>query len=255
MLRVYDGAQKGATAFFRNRVLLQTLMDELAALRKPRVRALVHAASIGAEPYSLAMWHLHRGAGGFELEIHATDINARFLELARKGEYPADLARGLTEEERGWFEQQGNVLRVPQAARALVHFLPPMDFVRGRPEGRFDAVLILNALTYVTPDDQGVAIAGAAASAETLLALTAFHPDQIHAQVEAVGFSPLLRNHEAIHNAWGDRLTDKPIDPASSEYSWRLPRYDARVADCAWRFAALFKRDVTTDAHHRNRSS
>jgi chemotaxis methyl-accepting protein methylase len=242
MLRVYDGAQKGATAFFRNRVLLQTLMDELAALGKPRVRVFVHAASIGAEPYSLALWHLHCGAGAFELEVQATDINARFLELARRGEYPADLARGLTQPERGWFDQQGDVLRVPAAARALVHFLPPMDFVRDRPAGRFDAVLILNALTYVTPEDQGMAIAGAAACAESLLALTAFHPDQIRGQLEAAGFHPLLKNHEAIHNGWGDRLTDRPIDPASSEYSWRLPRYDTLAPDYAFRFGALFRR-------------
>ena len=62
MLRVYQGGSKGATAFFRNRLLLATLMDELAALGRPRVSILVHAASIGAEPYSLALWHLNHTA-------------------------------------------------------------------------------------------------------------------------------------------------------------------------------------------------
>jgi chemotaxis methyl-accepting protein methylase len=242
MLRVYDGPHKGATAFFRNRPLLQTLMEELAALGKRQVRVFIHAASIGAEPYSLALWHLHRGAGAFELEIHATDINAHFLELARKGEYPADLARGLTAVEREWFEPAGAVVRVPDAAKAMVRFLPPMDFVRDRPEGRFDLLMILNALTYVTPDEQRVAIANAADNAESLLALTAFHPDQIRAHLTAVNFHPLLRNHEAIHNGWGDRLTDRHIDPASSEYSWRLPRYSTDAADYAYRFGALFRR-------------
>ncbi|HXC60147.1 MAG TPA: CheR family methyltransferase, partial [Steroidobacteraceae bacterium] len=199
----------------------------------------------------LAMWHLHHGAGTFELEVHATDINPQFLELARKAEYPMDVARGLTEAERSWFAQEGATLRVPDAARALVTFLPPMDFVRKQAEDRFDAVLIMNALTYVTPGEQRLAIAGAAASAESLLALTAFHPDHIRRDIEAVGFQPLMKNHEAIHNGWGDRLANRPIDPASSEYSWRLPRYDASIQDYAFRFAALFQREVATGAHHR----
>jgi len=242
MLRVYNGANKGATAFFRNRALLSTLMQELAALEQPKVSLLVHASSIGAEPYSLAMWHLAHAASTFDLEIHATDIDAQFLAMARKGEYPADLSRGLTTEERGWFESDGAVLRVPAGARSMVNFLPPMDFVRQRPEGRFDAVLIMNALTYVTPAEQHLAIVGAAQSSRSLLALTAFHPDSIRADIGAVDFEPVMANHQLIHDSWGDRLTDKPIDPGSQEYSWRLPRYDGGRIDAAWRFGALFRR-------------
>jgi chemotaxis methyl-accepting protein methylase len=242
MLRVYNGANKGATAFFRNRPLLSTLMQELAALEQPRVSVLVHASSIGAEPYSLALWHLAHSASSFELAIHATDIDAQFLAMAQKGEYPADLSRGLTAVEKSWFESHGNVLRVPAAARSMVNFLPPMNFVRQRPEGHYDAVLIMNALTYVTPAEQRLAIAGAAQSSRSLLALTAFHPDSIRADIEAVNFEPVMASHQLIHESWGDRLTDNPIDPGSQEYSWRLPRYDGSRVDAAWRFGALFRR-------------
>ena len=162
--------------------------------------------------------------------------------MAQKGEYPADLARGLAAEEQGWFERDGSVLRVPAAAKALVQFLPPMDFVRQGPPGHFDAVLIMNALTYVTPADQTAAISRAAASSGALLGLTAFHPDSIRGDVEAAGFVPLMANHQAIHECWGDRLTDQPIDPRSPEYSWKLPRYDAGGVDAPWRFGALFRR-------------
>jgi len=124
----------------------------------------------------------------------------------------------------------------------MVEFLPPMDFVRQRPEGRFDAVLIMNALTYVTPAEQHLAVAGAAESSRSLLALTAFHPDSIRSDIDAVAFEPVMTNHQLIHESWGDRLTDKPIDPRSQEYSWRLPRYDSGQADAAWRFGALFRR-------------
>jgi hypothetical protein len=242
MLRVYQGGNKGATAFFRNRALLATLMDELSALRRPRVSILVHAASIGAEPYSLALWHLNRGASKFALEVHATDINASFLATAQKGEYSADLARGLTPEELGWFEPGQSVLRIPAAAKALVKFLPPMDFVRQRPAGQYDAVLIMNALTYVTPAQQTMAIANAARCCGSLLGLTAFHPDSIRGDIEAVQFEPVMTNHQAIHESWGDRLTDEPIDPRSPEYSWKLPRNYAGVTDQAWRLGALFRR-------------
>ncbi len=242
MIRVYQGGNKGATAFFRNRAVLDTLLETLAGLGRRRVRVFVHAASVGAEPYSLALCWMHRWRSAFELEIVATDINAHFLEAARQGVYPQQVGAGLTEEERSWFVQEAQTLRIPDEVRERVSFLAPMDFVRGRPEGEFDAVLIMNALTYVTPAEQHAAIRLAASYAGSLLALTAFHPDSIRADVEAAGFEPLLRNHELIHQGWGDRLTSQPIDTASSEYSWKLPPYDAAHPDYAYRFGALFVR-------------
>jgi chemotaxis methyl-accepting protein methylase len=242
MLRIYQGGNKGATAFFRNRPLLETLMDALEATGQRRVTLFVHAASVGAEPYSLALYHRHRKAQAFELAIQATDINASFLEIAHRGSYPAEVARGLTPEELTWFLPRDGALHVPDEAKAMVRFLPPMDFVRQKPEGEFDAVMIMNALTYVTPAEQHAAIQQAAACARSLLALTAFHPDSIRADIEAAGFEPLMTRHEAIHQAWGDRLATAPIDPGSAEYSWKLPPYDTRVPDHPWRFGAIFRR-------------
>jgi hypothetical protein len=241
MLRVYDDGKKGATAFFRNRPFLHTLMEALGQLQRPKVRIFVHAASVGAEPYSLALTHLHRNPGEFELQIVASDASTGFIEMARAGRYPVQLMPGLTDEERSWFEQSPGELRVPDAAKAMVRFLPPMNFVHDRPEGQFDAVLIMNALTYVSAAEQCAAIA-LAAEHTNLLALTAFHPDSIRADLEPAGFTPVMTNHAAIHQAWGDRLTTLPIDPASPEYSWRLPPYSTDHPDFAYRFGSIFQR-------------
>jgi hypothetical protein len=241
MIRVYEGGNKGATAFFRNRAFLATLLESLRALGRDRVRVFVHAASVGAEPYSLLLNWLHRYRDAFDLEVWATDINAHFLAAARQGIYPPQVGGGLTDEERSWFVQVDGNLVIPEQVRERVHFLPPMDFVRDEPEGVFDAVLIMNALTYVTPEAQRTAI-GLAARHTDLLALTAFHPDGIRADLEGVGFEPLLRNHEAIHQGWGDRLGNGPVDPASPDYSWKLPPYDASRPDSAYRFGAIFVR-------------
>jgi hypothetical protein len=114
--------------------------------------------------------------------------------------------------------------------------------VRARPDGDFDAVMIMNALTYVSAAEQTLAIRQAASQARSLLAFTAFHPDSIRADIEGTGFEPLMVNHEAIHNGWGDRLAAGPVDRSSSAYSWKLPPYDRGHADCAWRYGAIFRR-------------
>jgi hypothetical protein len=241
MLRVYDEGKKGATAFFRNRPFLDTLLEALRQLQRPQVRIFVHAASVGAEPYSLALRHLHRTPRTFELQIVASDASSGFVEIARAGRYPTQLLPGLTDEEQSWFEQFPDELLVPDAAKALVQFIPPMNFVHDRPAGQFDAVLIMNALTYVSAAEQRAAIA-LAAEYTNILALTAFHPDSIRTDLEPAGFTPVMTNHAAIHQAWGDRLTTQPIDPASPEYSWRLPPYSTDHPDFAYRFGSIFQR-------------
>jgi chemotaxis methyl-accepting protein methylase len=58
MIRVYSGDSKGATAFFRNRTLLETIAR---LLHDQRYRVLFHACSVGAEPYSFAIYCRLRG--------------------------------------------------------------------------------------------------------------------------------------------------------------------------------------------------
>ena len=243
-IRTYAQGRKGATAFFRNRPFLQELTAILDTQRNGPCRVLFHACSVGAEPYSFALWCLRRGLLGAPcgLEISATDIEPRFMAVAKRGVYPAAVLEGMTPEERSWFEPHPEGVRVPADGLAMVRFLPPTSFIDADPGVEFDAVLIMNALTYVTPVEQHTAILRAGGYTRRVLGLTAFHPDTIKEDVSAAGFAPVRRSQEAIHEAWGDRLTDDKIVPDSPEYSWRLPHYDARAADADYRFCSLFAR-------------
>lgn len=242
MIRVYNDGHKGATAFFRNRAFLDRFVSLLDRMPEGEVRVLVHASSVGAEPYSLALWWLHRIGARKALKIFSTDLDAGFLQVAQAAVYPAEILDGMSSEEQGWFESCDGGVRVAAGARSMVTFLPAMSFVDGNPGGAFDAVLIMNALTYVTPQQQGQAIANIASYTKHLMALTAFHPDNIRQDIERVGFVPDGDALECIHAAWGDRLSAQAISPDSPDYAWRLPPFDAEHPDAAYRFCSIFLR-------------
>ena len=246
MLRAYSEGSKGATAFFRNRPFLETFCKLLTERGSRPCSVLVHASSIGAEPWSLALWWLHRvfPITGCEIEIVATDLNPGFLTFAQIGVYPAEVLRGLSGEEQRWFDRVGDHLRVPDCVRKNVSFVPAMNFIDGDPGRVFDAVLVMNALTYVTPVEQTRALHRISAYTKTILGITSFHPDTIRADVAAINFEPCLLNQRHIHEAWGDRLRSDSSKPGTPEYSWQLPPYDLTVPDAQWRFASLFTRQA-----------
>jgi len=247
MLRAYHDGHKGATAFFRNRPFLETFFSLLQDVHDgTRVKVLVHACSVGAEAWSLALWWLHKiqpsWRGAVTLDIAATDIDPSFLEYAQQGTYPAALLEGMTQEEKSWFLQDGNTFSVPDAARHLVRFLPSMNFVCDATSEAFDAILIMNALTYVTAKEQSMALAMAAKNARYVMGITAFHPDSIYDDLGHIGFSPCMQSHQKIHEAWGDRLSSAKLEPDSPEYSWRLPPYETKSPDYHFRYGTLFVR-------------
>ena len=241
MLRCYANGHTGTTAFFRNRPLLTELMALLAPARVP-VRVLFHACSVGAEPYSLALWWRHHAPpdAADSLAIEATDIDPEFLETARRGVYPISVLDSLSARERSWLAPHADGVQVPACVRSMVRVLPPMSFVAPALIGRYDAVCIMNALTYVTPGEQRQAIVTAGRHARRVVALTAFHPDTIAEDVSAAGLMPWSGQQRAIHEAWGDRLVDGPVPPESPYYSFQLPRQMADVPDAAARYGALF---------------
>lgn len=244
MIRVYNGEHKGATAFFRNRPFLDAFFSALGQRCERRAKILVHASSVGAEPYSLALWWLHRilpqWKGIAELDIAATDVDPGFLAFARQGVYPGALLTGMSNEEQSWFAKDGDKIFVPSEARRLVRFLEPMSFVDGNPGEEFDAVLVMNALTYVSPHDQATTLEMLASYTRHLMGVTAFHPDSIRTDLIRSGFEPYEESHREIHEAWGDRLAKGPVSPNSPDYSWRLPPYDDLVVDYLYRFGSLF---------------
>jgi len=248
MIRAYSGVNKGATAFFRNRPFLRTLATELGQRCPERPRVFFHACSIGAEPYSLAIWYLNDAAstGRPAPAIFATDIAPAFLEMARAAQYPRSILTGMTDKERRWFEPAANgLVRVSAAVRKLVEFAPPQSFMNPLGGDLYDAVLAMNALTYVTPAEQTQAIRTMAGSARHLLGLTAFHPDTIRADIESIGFAPVLAGQREIHGGWGDRCVAVSPPAGTPEYSWQLQHFDTALPDREFRYCSLFARKGT----------
>jgi len=254
MLRAYHDGHKGATAFFRNRPFLETFFSELLRSKQEGpIKILVHACSVGAEVWSLALWWLHKTqpacATVTSLDIAATDIDPNFLDYAQQGIYPKSLLVGMTQDEQSWLVQQEQTFCVPDAARKIVRFLPAMNFISEAPEECFDAVLAMNTLTYVSPDEQTLALRTLSGRAKHLLGVTAFHPDSIANDLSALGFQPCMQAHQRIHEAWGDRLSPTKIAPDHPDYSWRLPPYEALSNDYAFRYGSLFVRTTKTECN------
>ncbi len=244
MLRVYSGAQKGATAFFRNRPLLQTLDELLRSNRAPTLRVLFHAASIGAEPYSFVIHGMLSGLSErVILQVHATDINAEFLAHARAGFYPAAAIETLTPAERAFFEPiDAATVRVCERVRKRVSFLPPCSFVDADFPQSFDLVFVLNALTYVTPAQQHEALLRIAGYNSEWLVMAAFHPDSVRGDLQAAGYVAVPDRIADIHNGWDERIRDADLPPPDSpDYSWVIPPF-AAVPGHEYRFGSIFRK-------------
>jgi chemotaxis methyl-accepting protein methylase len=239
MLRVYKGDKKGATAFFRNREFLNTIISLLKAEGLAAPAVFFHACSIGAEPYSFAAT---AKASAFDVAIDATDIEPDFISHAQKAVYPADILGGMLDDEKQCFEVTGQgEIKLRDDLRASVNFVPAQSITAPLAKS-YDAVFAMNVLTYLPPKLQTEAIATMAKSARKYLCVTAFHPDQIKADMEAAGFAPVLDTQAAIHNAWGDRVRPNGARAGTPEYSWVVPPYNTDAADYCWRYCAIFGR-------------
>ena len=143
------------TYFFRERAQLKTLagsvLDEFLK-RAPKVRLWSAASSSGEEAYSLAMMLLDSGKIKDDaLQIRATDISPRVLDLAARGYY-RQLSFRATEPEmvRRWFAPQGDGFVIDERIKRLVNFgrLNLLDGTRVAAEGPFDAIFCRNVLIY-----------------------------------------------------------------------------------------------------------
>ena len=152
--------------FYRDRAVFDALRHRLLPLLAesvrgrgdPAVRSWCAGCASGEEPYSLSLaWTLDasRHAPGVELEIVATDVDARLLQRARAACYPLGSLRDLPSE---WiaaaFDPGGEELCLRGAFRAPVGFVR-QDIRDQMPDGPFDLVLCRNLVfTYFAPSLQ-----------------------------------------------------------------------------------------------------
>lgn len=234
----------GTTAFFRNRPLLYTLLEEMSRLGRDRFDVLFHACSVGAEVYSFIICYFLGGyANKFILRCHASDKEEKFLDIARQGTYPLDVLAGMTPEEAQYFDSSEKSLQVQQRVRDAVDFLAPCDFTLDSPQKSYNIVFLLNALVYVPADRQAAALANIANYNSDILVTTAFHADSIKSDLVGGGYVPLLRNIEQIHESWLDRrvVTNGSEIRPGIYAPWSLPAF-SKVADYEYKYCAIFKK-------------
>ncbi|MEQ9125540.1 MAG: CheR family methyltransferase, partial [Alphaproteobacteria bacterium] len=130
---------RASVHYYNSEAEIDRLIAALGAAGR-RVEILVHACSIGAEVWSLAM-HLAEAWPDFDFHIDATDISAGFVQFAQNGLYPRQIVDHLAPAEQACFDllPDGRA-SVKAAIRGRVDFLAPASFVEFEPGGRYDVV-------------------------------------------------------------------------------------------------------------------
>ncbi len=147
----------GVTSFFRDPLAFEALSEVaikplLAAA--PSVRIWAPGCGTGQEVYSLAML-ISELLDGVEtkpdVQIFATDLDERALNVARRGIYPRSIANDITPIRlKRFFEPQGHRLQVSKDLRKLVVF-SPHNLISDPPFSRLNLISCRNLLIYLGP--------------------------------------------------------------------------------------------------------
>ena len=135
--------------------LSENILPELLKRAGPgaRLRAWVVGCSTGEEAYSLAIAFKEVAESLFaddppRLQIFATDINAEAINLARRGCYPAGIARDVGETRMArFFSRSGENVLVAKSIREMVLFAQ-QDVLLGPPFTRLDLLSCRNLMIY-----------------------------------------------------------------------------------------------------------
>lgn len=165
LIQMLDALSTNETRFFREPQHFELLksvifpkwaQEAATGYRSRKIRVLSAGCSTGQEPYSLAMLLLDRfpATSGWEIEIIATDLSTRALEIARTGIWPAAKAGEIPSPYlrefmlKGFADQSGKIKAGP-AIRSLIQFFrlnlnaPTYPLV-----GKFDLIFCRNVLIY-----------------------------------------------------------------------------------------------------------
>lgn len=128
-----------------------------------RVRIWSAGCSNGQEPYSIAMTFLEFGAlpAGADFKILATDIDAKVISFARKGQYDENMLSGLPKPLRDSYfkpvkQAQSDTWQAGDSLKNLVSF-KELNLLDTWPmKGTFDVIFCRNVVIYFDEKTQGV---------------------------------------------------------------------------------------------------
>ena len=154
----------GVTSFFRDSAGFQALEEKII----PRlfegkgaddsIRIWVPGCSTGEEAYSFAMLLREHAAQARivpKLQIVASDIDERALDVARLGRYPASIARDVSATRlQQHFLREDGTYRATSELRSMCLFAHH-DLLRDAPFSKLDLISCRNLLIYLSAELQG----------------------------------------------------------------------------------------------------
>jgi len=255
------GVVSGATSFFRNRPLFDTVLRMLSEeLGLTKAKILIHSCSVGAEVYSLLIRNEIVNGSKLSLEVYATDFEESYVQIARGGVYGVSDVQGILDEEAKYFNISESSASIVPDIYNKVTFLPASDFRRFDTEEIFDVVFILNSLCYVSGRDQAKTFDLVRKYNKHLLVTSSFHQDQIKSDMTRNGYIPVPNNQELIHDSWSFRLRPKdtlvtktqihlanlykkivPPRAGGLHITSSIPPF-SRIKDFKYKYCAVFKK-------------
>jgi two-component system, chemotaxis family, CheB/CheR fusion protein len=161
--RLFHDLLIGVTQFFRDpdsfEILGREIIPKLFEGKTPaeQVRVCIVGCASGEEAYSIGMLVLEHAttlkkAPG--VQIFATDIDERGLEVARKGRYPESIAQHVSPERlERFFTKQDGFYHAKRELRERFIF-SNHSFIKDPPFSRLDLICCRNVLIYLGPDLQ-----------------------------------------------------------------------------------------------------
>jgi chemotaxis protein methyltransferase CheR len=152
----------GETSFFRDpeqfaairQLVLPDILNRKQSTKQLRIWSA--GCATGAEPYSLAMLmerELADRLAGWQIAIHATDLNRGFLAKAADGKFREWTLRSTAEDvKRGCFSQEGLTWTIHPRYKQWISFAH-MNLVGNEfPILPFDLILCRNVMIYFSPE-------------------------------------------------------------------------------------------------------
>jgi len=153
----------GVTSFFRDppafEIIKQEVLPKMIDTKKEGdlLKIWVAACSTGEEAYSLAILiheYLKKRNKLFNVKIFATDIDARAIHTAAKGNYPASIKDQVPDHILNhYFQQEGMTYTVSAEIRKMVIFAQH-NLIKDLPFGQMDMVSCRNMLIYMRAELQ-----------------------------------------------------------------------------------------------------
>jgi two-component system CheB/CheR fusion protein len=151
----------GVTSFFRDpeafeHLSLKVLPDLLGSKGSESIfRVWVPGCSTGEEAYSLAILFtevMEKCNIQSTLQIFASDIDVTAIDIARKAEYPENIAADVTPERlERFFIKDGSLYRIKKQIRDYVVFAI-QDVIKDPPFSKLDLISCRNVLIYMEPE-------------------------------------------------------------------------------------------------------